>query len=253
MTIPNSSPPPVRRFDLPRVLAVLLRPRAAFSEMASEARAVWSTPMILLTITAALVVVVRGYLMTRAAMMGAIELPLGWEGWTPEMQNSYMQAQQIQQGPVYMYVMPLFGSLTALWLGWLALAALLHLGSTLFGGRGTMQSALNVVGWASLPFALRDLLRAAYMLLAQHTITSPSLSGFASSGGLLYHLLARTDLFFLWYLILLILGFAIVDSLPRGKAFANTFIVVALSLLVQAWLAVFASNIGGGGIQRPFF
>lgn len=253
MTIPNSSPPPVRRFDLPRVLAVLLRPRAAFSEMASEARAVWSTPMILLTITAALVVIVSGYLRTRAAMMGAIELPLGWEGWTPEMQNSYMQAQQIQQGPVYMYVMPLFGSLTALWLGWLALAALLHLGSTLFGGRGTMQSALNVVGWASLPFALRDLLRAAYMLLAQHTITSPSLSGFASSGGLLYHLLARTDLFFLWYLILLILGFAIVDSLPRGKAFANTFIVVALSLLAQAWLAVFASNIGGGAIQRPFF
>lgn len=253
MTTPTSFPTPARRFDLPRVFAVLFRPRAAFSEMASEARAAWSTPMILLTITAALVVIVHGYLRTRAAMMGEIELPPDWQWWTPEMQDSYMQAQQLQQGPVYMYVMPLFGSLSGLWLGWLALAALLHLGSTLFGGRGTMQSALNVVAWASLPFALRDLLRAAYMLIAQHTITSPSLSGFAAGGGLLYHLLARTDLFLIWNFILLILGFAIVDALPRGKAFANTFIVVALVLLAQAGLAVLVSSLGSAAIQRPFF
>ncbi|MEP0803867.1 MAG: YIP1 family protein [Chloroflexota bacterium] len=251
MTTPSSSP--ARRFDLPRVFAVMFRPRAAFSEMASETRAVWSTPMILLTITAALVVLVRGYLRTRAAMMGEIELPPDWQWWTPEMQNSYMQAQQVQQGPVYMYIMPLVGALAGLWLGWLALAALLHLGSTLFGGRGSMQGALNVVGWASLPFALRDLLRAAYMLLAQHTIASPSLSGFASGGGFLYHLLARTDLFLFWSFILLIIGFAVVDNLPRGKAFANAFIVMALALLAQAGLAVLASSIGGAAIQRPFF
>ena len=36
----------------------------------------------------------------------------------------------------------------------LLLAALLHFGSTLLGGRGSMQGALNIVAWASLPFAL---------------------------------------------------------------------------------------------------
>ncbi len=251
MTTPSSSP--VRRFDLPRVFAVLFGPRAAFAEMASESRAAWSTPMMILTLTAALVVLVRGYLRSRAAMMGEIELPPDWQWWTPEMQNSYMQAQQAQQGPVYMYVMPLVGALGGVWLGWLVFAALLHLGSTLFGGRGSMQSALNVVGWASLPFALRDLLRAAYMLLAQHTITSPSLSGFASGGSLLYHLLARTDLFLVWSFVLLILGFAVVDNLPRGKSVANAFIVMALVLLAQAGLAVLVSRLGGAAIQRPFF
>jgi len=250
MTTPSSSP---RRFDLPRVFAMLFRPRAAFAEMASESRAAWSTPMMILTLTAALVVIVRGYLRTRAAMMGEIELPPDWQWWTPEMQNSYMQAQQAQQGPVYMYVMPLFGALAGLWVGWLVLAALLHLGSTLFGGRGSMQSAMNVVGWSSLPFALRDLLRAAYMLLAQHTITSPSLSGFASGGSLLYHLLARADLFLVWSFLLLLLGFAIVDSLPRTKSFANAFIVLTLVLLAQAGLAVLVSRLGDAAIQRPFF
>jgi hypothetical protein len=250
MTIPS---PSSSRFNLPRVFAVLFRPRAAFAEMAAEARSVWSTPLILLTLTAALVVIVQGYLRSRAAMMGEIQLPPDWQWWTPEMQNSYMQAQQAQQGPVYMYVMPLVGALSGVWLGWLVLAALLHLGSTLFGGRGSMQSALNVVGWSSLPFALRDILRAGYMLLAQHTITSPSLSGFASGGSLLYYLLARIDLFFLWSVVLLMLGFALVDNLPRGKSIANVLIVMALVLLAQAGLAVLISRLGGAAIQRPFF
>ena len=250
MTTTTSNP--VRRFDMPRVFAVLLNPRAAFTEMASEARATWLTPMLVLTVTAILAVVTAGYLKSRAAMLGETPLPPDWQYWTPDTQNNYMQAQQATQGPVFVYVMPLVGTLAGLWLGWLLLAALLHLGSTLFGGRGSMQNALNLVGWGSLPFALRDLLRVAYMFLAQHTITSPSLSGFATSG-FLTQLLARTDLFLLWNIILLVIGFSIADGLPRGKSFANVFIVIAFVLLVQAGLGALISNFSGTAIQRPFF
>lgn len=250
MTIP---PTPPRRFDLPRAFAVLFRPRAAFAEMASEARSSWSTPMLLLTITAALVVIVGGYLRSRAAMMGEVTLPPDWQWWTPEMQETYMQAQQAQQGPVYMYIMPLFGSLTGLWLGWLVLAGLLHLGSTLLGGRGTMQNALNVVAWASLPFALRDILRMVFMGIAGRTIASPGLAGFASGSGFLVQLLARTDLFLLWSILLLVIGFAIADNLPRGKSLANVLVVMALVLLAQAGLATLVSGIGNAAVQRPFF
>lgn len=250
MTTTTSNP--VRRFDMPRVFAVFMNPRAAFTEMASESRATWSTPMLLLTITAVLVVVTAGYFKTRAAMMGEAPLPPDWQWWTPEMQNNYMQAQQATQGPVFVYVMPLVGSLTSLWLGWLVLAGLLHLGSTLFGGRGTMQNALNIVGWGSLPFALRDLLRVVYMFLAQHTIASPSLSGFATST-FFAQFLGRTDLFLVWNVILLVIGFAIVDGLPRGKSFANVLIVILLTLLAQAGLGTLTSGLGGAAIQRPFF
>ena len=250
MTTTTSNP--VRRFDLSRVFAVFLNPRAAFSEMASEARATWFTPMLILSITVILAVATTGYLKTRAAMMGEITLPPDWQWWTPEMQNNYMQAQQATQGPVFMYIMPLIGSLTGLWLGWLVLAGLLHLGSTLFGGRGSMQTALNLVGWASLPFAVRDILRVAYMFLAQHTITSPSLSGFATSTFFIA-VLSRVDLFLIWNIALLVIGFAIADGLPRGKSFANVMIVIIIVLLAQAGLAALASNIGGSSIQRPFF
>jgi hypothetical protein len=168
------------------------------------------------------------------------------------MQNNYMQAQQATQGPVFLYIMPMVGSLIGLWLGWLVLAGLLHLGSTLFGGRGSMQNSLNIVAWGSLPFAIRDILRVAYIFMAGHTITSPSLSGFASSEFFL-HLLARTDLFLVWNVILLILGFAILDGLSRGKSVANVFIVVLLVLLVQAGLGTLISSFGGAAVQRPFF
>jgi hypothetical protein len=249
----TSSPTPARRFDIPRIFAVLFRPRAAFTEMIAEARTTWSTPMLLLTITATLAVLVSGYLRTRAAMMGEVTLPPDWQWWTPEMQNDFMVAQQAQQGPVFMYIMPLVGSLSGLWLGWLIFAGLLHLGSTLLGGRGSMQNALNVVAWASLPFAVRDIVRMIFMGIVGHTITSPGLAGFASSSGFLSQLLARTDIFLLWNIILLVIGFAVADSLPRGKSFANVFIVVVLLLLAQAGLASLTASFSGSAIQRPFF
>ena len=244
---------PVRRFDLPRAWAMLFRPRRGFQEMAAESRSTWLTPMLLLTITAILVVVVAGFLKSRAALMGEVQLPPDWEFWTPEMQENFMRAQQATQGPVFLYIMPIIGSLTSLWVGWLLLAALLHFGSTLLGGRGSMQSALNVVAWASLPFAVRDILRLIFMLAAGHAIVSPGLSGFTATPGFFAQLLTRLDIFLIWHVVLLVIGFALADGLPRGKAVTGVLIVIALVLLAQAGLGALTSSFGGLAVQRPFF
>jgi len=221
--------------------------------MAAEARATWSTPMLLLSVTAILVVLVAGFLESRAAMMGEVQLPPDWQFWTPEMQNNYMQAQQATQGPVFLYVIPMIGSLTGLWVGWLLLAALLHFGSTLLGGRGSMQSALNVVAWASLPFAVRDILRILFMLAAGHAILSPGLSGFTSTPGFVAQLLTRLDIFLIWHVILLVIGFALSDGLPRAKAVTGVLVVLLLVLFAQAGLGALGSSFGGLAVQRPFF
>jgi len=242
-----------RRLDFPRLWATLLHPRQVFSEMTSESRATWLTPMLVLSLTAILVVVVAGYMKSRAALLGEVQLPPDWQFWSPEMQNNYMQAQQATQGPVFLYVIPLLGALTALWVGWLLLAALLHFGSTLLGGRGSMQSALNIVAWGSLPFAVRDILRIVFILAAGHAIASPGLSGFASTAGFASQLLARADIFLLWSVILLIIGFGIADSLPRGKAVTGVLVVMLLVLLAQAGLGTLGSGFSGIAVQRPFF
>jgi len=244
---------PARRFDFSRVRDILFRPRQAFQEISSEARATWLTPMLVLSITAALLVFVGGYQKSRAAMTGEITLPPDWQFWTPEMQNDYMQAQQATQGATFLYVFPLVGGLTSLWVGWIVLAGLLHFGSTLLGGRGSMQSALNIVAWGSLPFAVRDLLRMIFMLSTGHAIVSPGLSGFASSAGFVLQLLMRFDIFFIWNIILLIVGFGIAEGLSRGKAVTAVLTVILLVLLAQSGMGALLSGIGGNATQRPFF
>ncbi len=242
---------PVRRFDFSRLLSVLRRPSAAFTELTSEARPSWLTPMLVLSLTTILVVVVSGYMQSKSAMTGEVPLPPDWQYWSPQMQNDYMQAQQAGQGTAFVYILPLVGALTALWLGWVFVAGLLHLGSTLLGGRGSMQSAMNIVAWASLPLGLRDVLRVIFMLAVGHAIASPGLSGFIGNPGFLSEAVARVDLFWLWHVILLVIGLSIADGLPRSKAFFGVIAVLLLVLAAQAGVGSLLSGIGGQGSRSP--
>jgi hypothetical protein len=155
-----------------------------------------------------------------------------------------MQAQQATQGTTFVYIIPLVSNLVALWLGWLILSGLLHLGSTLLGGRGSMPMALNIVGWANLPFMVRDVLRVIFMLIAGHAIASPGLSGFAGAGIFLSKILARVDIFFIWNAILLVIGFSISEGLPKNKAIIGVVVVLLVILLVVAGAGALTSSIG---------
>lgn len=242
---------PARRFDFSRLFSVLLRPGDTFTAITTEARASWLTPMLMLSLTTILVVIVAGYMQSRSAMTAEVPLPPDWQYWSPQMQNDYMQAQQTGQGTAFVYILPLVGALAGLWVGWVFIAGLLHLGSTLLGGRGSMQGALNVVAWASLPFALRDVLRVIFMLAVGHAIVSPGLSGFIANPGFLSQAVARVDLFWLWHVILLVIGLAIADGLPRNKAFVGVAAVLLLVLAAQAGVGSLLSGIGGQGSQSP--
>jgi hypothetical protein len=241
------------RFGFSRIPELLLQPARTFALLVDEARATWGTPMLALSISTFLSVMVSGYLTSRAAMMGEMPLPRDWQWWSPEMQENYMRAQEAMKGPVFAYIIPLVGALVSLWLGWLILSGLLHLGSTLLGGRGSMQSALNVTGWGSLPFLVRDVLRIIFMLLAGRAISNPGLSGFAENSVFVAQFLARFDLFLVWSIVLLIIGFGIADKLPGARAIANVVIVSLMLLLLRAGIGVLLSNMSGLAIQRPFF
>jgi hypothetical protein len=240
----STSPIPTRRFNFARILEALFHPGRTFGLIVEEAKPSWLTPMLVLSLSASLAVIVSGYLKARAAMMGEVQLPPDWQYWTPDMQNNFMQAQQATQGTTFVYIIPLVSNLVALWLGWLILSGLLHLGSTLLGGRGSMPMALNIVGWANLPFMVRDVLRVIFMLIAGHAIASPGLSGFAGAGIFLSKILARVDIFFIWNAILLVIGFSISEGLPKNKAIIGVVVVLLVILLVVAGAGALTSSIG---------
>lgn len=243
MTETISAKQPSRSIDLARVFATLTRPRAAFESAREESRSTWLTPMLVLSLTSLVVILVSGYLKAQAAMLGEVQLPLGWEWWSPAMRDNFMQAQALRQGTVFTYVIPLVGLLARLWLGWVALAGLMHLGSTVLGGRGSMQSAMNIVAWSLLPFALRDVLRIVFMLVEGHAIGSPGLSGFAT-GVFLTQVLARVDIFLLWCVVLMIIGLAVTDGLTGVKASIDVIVVLVILLSAQAGIGSALAGVG---------
>jgi hypothetical protein len=253
----NPIPPTPSRFSFKSIFEFFIRPRAVFASLAEASGGKWQLPMLLLSVTALLRIIVAGYFQAQAAAMGQVQLPPDWQWWTPEMQQNYMQAAQVTQGPTFVYIIPAVGALTSLWLGWAIISGLLHLVSTLLGGRGSMSTALNVIGWASLPFALRDILRVVFMLIVQRTIASPGLSGFVTGieGGSAFisQILTLTDIFLLWHMVLVVVGIKITDGLTRGKAIAGALGVLLAALATQAGLGMLSSSVGGMVISRPFF
>lgn len=233
----------LRRIDFSRLFAMIIRPNEAFSPMASDRHSTWLTPMLVLTLSSILVAIVAGYLKTQAALNGVVEFPPDWEFWTPEMQENYLQAQQTTQGPVVNYILPIIGVLFSLWLGWIVFSGIMRLVSTLLGGRGSMQSSLNIVGWANTPLIIRDILRALFMLSAGHEIASPGLSGFVQAG-FTHEFLSRTDIFLFWNIVLLGIGFSVVDGLPRNKALIGVLVVVLILIAIQSGLGAAIANFG---------
>lgn len=256
MTTSNSETP--WRFSFNRLLQVLTKPGLVFDWVASESGRLWFTPLLLLTVVTLARVAVSGWLQARAAMMGEIPLPPDWIYYTPEMQEQYMQAAQATSSPVFVYVLPGVIGLAAIWLGWLIVSSLLHLAFTLSGGRGTTLTSLNVVAWAGVPFSLREIVRVVYLLIVRHPIASAGLSGFVTvteGGGSLFlsGLLALTDIFLVWHVILLIAGSKRTEAVSGQKAAVVALIVILLVLAVQAAFTYAGGLLGGMMISRPFY
>lgn len=246
------------RLFVTRIPQFFYRPGSVFEWIAAEGGRLWLPPLLLITGATLLRILVEGWLHLRKAAQGEIPLPPDWTYYTPEMQAQYMQAAEATKSPVFVYVLPIIIGLAAIWLGWILISSLLHLTFTLAGGRGTNASALNLVAWASIPFALRELLRVFYLLIVQHPILSAGLSGFVSkteSSGLLFlsALLALVDIFLVWHITLLIIGAKRTETITTVKSFAVVIVVIALSLVIQAGTYYLGSQLGDMMVTRPFY
>jgi hypothetical protein len=144
------------------------------------------------------------------------------------------------------------------WLGWILLSALLHLGLTMLGGRSPTRNTLNVVAWASLPFAVRGLVVAGFTLATQTLVNSPGLSGFAPTDGaqlstFLRELLIYVDAYVIWYALLAILGARLASSLPAGKVIGAVLVTTLIVLALQALIGFGLLQFSGLSILRTFF
>lgn len=246
-----------RRFYPKWVAAILFTPRQAFSQITATATGSWVMPLLILSLTAFLSVMVAGPIQKAAALNNPVEFPPDYQYWSPEQQAQFQKANEARSGNTFIYVLPALAALTKVWVSWLLFGGLLHLVSTLFGGRGDTGTSMNVVAWSSLPFALRDLVRTGAMLVTHKLIANPGLSGFASpaeSGWpvFLKAILGQIDIYQIWFVLLLFLGIRAGTGVPRGKAVSIVFVTVLLILGLQALIAYGLNSLSSLNIIRPF-
>jgi hypothetical protein len=240
------------------VPGIYFTPRRVFQKLSTFHISIWLTPLIILSCLVVANVLMAGYLKTQAAMSGEISYPPDFQYYTPEQQAQYMQAIQSTQGPVFMYVLPAISSLLGVWVGWLILGGILHLITTLFGGRGSMALSMNIVAWGSMPFALRSLVQIIFMLATHKLITNPGLSGFSPTGdsaGLLFlsQVLRLLDIYIIWQVMLLALGIQISTALNTTKSAIAVLLAVVIILMLKSGLAYAAGLLSNLSITRPFF
>lgn len=240
------------------VFPALFQPGQTFKKIAAQNRAVWLLPMLILSVTSIAEVLASGWLKRMAALAGQVTLPPDFEFMTPEQQAQIMQALEASSGPVFMYVFPMLAVLLKIWLGWLLVGGLIHLVLTLLGGRGHTPATMNIVAWASLPFAVRALVRAVALVTTRQLINHPGLSGFAPADGLdasLYGiaLLSLVDIYLIWHIVLLAIGSREVSNLSGGKAWTGVLTTILVLTAVQALISFGIQKASGLTIIRPFF
>jgi hypothetical protein len=240
------------------ISGVIFTPRKIFQKISSTSTSIWLTPIIILTCLALFNALVAGRLKTQAVQTGEINYPPDFQYYTPEQQAQYLQAVQSTQGPVFMYVLPAIISIFGVWIGWLIMGGLLHLVTTLFGGRGSTMGSMNIIAWASVPLALRGIIQIIYMLSTKQLINFPGLSGFSPIGEenwilFVNQLLKITDIYIFWQMLLIFLGVRFSTSLSVSKSVISVALTMLIIIFLQAGLSYFSYILGNLSITRPFF
>ncbi|MBK8988505.1 MAG: YIP1 family protein [Chloroflexi bacterium] len=246
------------RFDW--LLPTLFQPRRAFARIAGTETAVWQTPILILVLTSLVRTLVNGSVKAAANLAAANSgaPPPGFEYYTPEQQAQLQQAMTATSGPVFTYLLPSVVTILGVYLGWLILGWVIHLGLTLMGGRGSSRQALNVVAWTLLPFAIRDSVRITAMWLTGQPLTSLGLAGFAPTGDgslniYLTALLTLVDIYLLWHIFLLLIGARAAETISRAKVWSVVLFTILVFTLLRALPALIAAQFSGLTVVRPFF
>jgi hypothetical protein len=169
---------------------------------------------------------------------------------TPEMRQ---QASQISTNPLFTVVFPGILGVVGLVVSWLVWSGALHLLSVMVGGDSHFRAMFKMAVWAGLPLILRGVLQTVFILVTGETISNPGLSGLVaqerpvseiilqppSAGTLaIQSFLSQIDLFFIWYMVLLVIGVRVMARFSLRKAI---LIVAGIWLVLTIVRMLFAA------------
>ncbi len=230
------------------VWGVIAKPRTTFATLRNGNGRTWILMAILGMILVTLPIVTSGPIttqQTRDQLQEQLENQPGFASGGVDVE----QATSIATSPILTTIVPAVLAAIGRVIGWLIWSGALFLLASMVGGRSSFLQMLQVVVWAWLPYALRSILQAIYIMATQTLIAHPGLSGFAgaptpdpnnpfgtmpSTGtAVLQTFLGQIDLYLFWNLALLVLGIVAVTKLSRRKSIGLVLIVWVLFMAVR--------------------
>ena len=244
-------------FHFEWILPVIFRPRKTIEKITSQEKPVWLTPLVVVSVLIILAALFAGPIKRNIIQMG-LNLPENFQYYSEEQQASFMSAQANRTSPLFLYVFPILTSLAGLWVSWFLLSSLLHLSLTLDGSRAQNVRSYNLAGWSLLPLGVRLLVQIVAMLVTKTVVSSPGLSGFltgdikgfAAFGAALLGLI---DFYFIWQIILLLVGVRPLSGLKRSPAWMATAVSIVILMLLQAVPGFLSSALSGLTASTPFY
>ncbi|MBN1487413.1 MAG: YIP1 family protein [Anaerolineae bacterium] len=228
----------------------LIHPKDTFSYLKNDGRKAWwgaAILILLLTLAPLIAGMITAQQQLAATMMG------------PEM----MGTSEFSVEPMYEYAPPtepemptgpnlfnVIASIPGTIISWLAWGGALYLASVFLGRSSNFGQMFRVAVWTWLPYAIRGVIQTLYILLTKQQIINAGLSGFIIDKGTtaiippgpgelaLSSILGSIDLYLLWNLVLLIIGFMVFTNLPRKKALTAILTTWALFTLLSTLPAV---------------
>jgi hypothetical protein len=246
-TVSNNKPRPVWQL----FFGIIDQPVATFRAIASQPTwSMWAAPLVGLILCFAVFIIVqtpynlelaREQMESQLASLPAEQGEAARAGMEMTMTIPFMLATGLGFGVI------------ALLLGILAQAVFLYFSALVSGGEMSFGAVFRMSAWTSMPFAIGFLAQAGFMAFAQRMIQYPGLAYLAATGELmqdarnpLFGLLGRIDLFWLWHMLLVMLGLSVVARFGRGKSLALTVVYAGLSLgLTVLPTLLFGGMMGG--------
>jgi hypothetical protein len=227
------------------LVSIIDRPAVTMSHVGKKPGWAWVTPALLVLVGLVVFSVVSAPLTSELALRQAQQQLAS----LPPQQAEQAAAQMEKfTSPPMMAAFGVVGGLVALAVIWLISAGVLYFLGLVAGGEAGFAQSFAILAWSWLPYSLRNLIMAAYVAYRGELINQ-GLSFLVATGdqtkdaaNWLYGLLSQFDLFYLWHLILVIVGLAAVGRFSKTKATIVGLIYLAVTTALNL-VPVFISTL----------
>lgn len=241
------------------VPGVLFKPRSTTKKIVKQENAVWHIPLLILSVLAILVIIASAPIKRQNALMGA-GMPENSQWWSEDQINKYKEAQQNMASGTFMYLFPTITKLIGIWFNWLVFSSVLYLALTLAGSRAPRVKSSNLVAWAMVPLAFRNIIEIILIFNRQQLPSGTAMGALIpeskSLGMMLVKgMLSQIDAYWLWFVIILLIGAVYLAGIKRGKAIWVVSLVVLIMLVVQGlptMISAYLGSLSGSGFNMYF-